>query len=36
MCPATKENKSVTIDGVKRKKQKTLLLVNIMELYLEF
>ena len=36
ICPRTKENKSVTIDGVKKKKQKRLLLVNMKELYLEF
>ena len=36
MCPGAKEYKSVTIDGVKRKKQKRLLLVNIKELYVEF
>ena len=35
-CPGAKEYKSVTIDGVKRKKQKRLLLVNMKELYLEF
>ena len=36
MCPGAKEYKSVTIDGVKKKKQKRLLLVNIKELYVEF
>ena len=36
MCPGAKEYKSVTTDGVKRKKQNRLLLVNIKELYLEF
>ena len=38
MCPGAKQykSKSVTIDGVKRKKQKRLLLVNMKELYLEF
>ena len=33
MCPGAKEYKSVTTDGVKRKKQKRLLFVNIKELY---
>ena len=36
MCPEAKEYKSVTTDGVKRKKQKRLLLLNIKELYIEF
>ena len=36
MCPEAKEYKSMTTDGVKRKKLKRLLLVNIKELYLEF
>ena len=36
MCPGAKDYKSVTTDGVKRKKQKRLLLVNIKELYVEF
>ena len=36
MCPRAKEYKSVTIHGVKRKKQEILLLVNMKELYLEF
>ena len=36
MCPGAKEYKSVTTDGVKRKKQKRILLLKIKELYIEF
>ena len=34
--PGPKEYKYVTLDGIKRKKQKKLLLLNNKELYLEF
>ena len=36
MCPGAKESKLIYIDGVKIKKQKRLLLLNIRELYNEF